>query len=545
MQTLGVFDTKSPLILLFKVSLFLLIVHLLVSCAQVSSPQGGPRDLKKPELVKSFPENQTTNFAGRTIRLEFDKPVQANDLKRQLLITPSVQNPYTFTSEKNFLELTFEKPLEENTTYFLNFREGVQDLTEKNKPEKLTLTFSTGAFLDSGMVTGNVMTLLTNQPEKNVDVLLYPSTDTVNIRKNRPYYVTKADDKGAFVLQNIKEGSYFIYALTDKNNNLTFEGDKENIAFKSAPIFINSQTEPVELRTERIDTKKPFVVSRVPYLNLFAIEYSEGLTDISLTEPTRPDFQVPFNVTDTGKNIRIYPTKQFQAGQVIVQAQDSAGNRTTDTLKVSFTGKRFQQPIKGFTIVGDKKEIGRSGTVDIEFEMPVVFMSKEPITLIEDTVQVQKLQYPENITLSPSGTRAAIRIKTKAEKTIDVLPDSTAVIGVTGEKLSFKPIRLQVTETPSEGSITGKINTSVLNYWVELVDERYKLVHSRKPGKTYTFQNLKPGIYYIRVKLDLDNDGEWKAGNPNLTDPADPIYFHPEKLEVRANWDLVDIDLTF
>lgn len=522
-----------------------MIAHLIVSCAQVSTPQGGPRDMKKPELVKSFPDNKTTNFQGQTIRMEFDKAVQPNDLKRQLLVTPSVQNPYTFTYEKNFIELKFENPLEENTTYFLNFRDGVQDLTEKNKTEKLTLTFSTGEFLDSGSVAGTVYTLLTNQPEKNVDVLLYPSTDTVNIRKNRPYYVTKTTDKGEFLFQNVKEGDYFIYALTDKNNNLILDGDKEKIAYKPAPIFITSQTEPLELRTERIDTKKPFVISRQPHLNLFAVEYSEGLTDISLAEQTRPDLKVPFNVTETGKNIRIYPTKDFQSGQVILQAQDSAGNKTTDTLKVSFTGKRFQQPIKGFTIVGDKGAIGRNTFLELEFEMPVVFMSQEPISLIEDSVTVRKLKFPEEITLGPSGTKAAVRINTKAEKTIDILPDSTTVIGVTGEKLSFKPIRLQITETPSEGSVKGKINTMEPNYWVELVDERYKLVQTANQGKTFSFSNLKPGTYFIRVKIAKDKDGEWTSGNPDLTSPADPIYFHPEKIAIRANWEIEDIELKF
>jgi hypothetical protein len=523
---------------LTRLLLFLAVLGTVASCAQVSTPQGGPKDLKKPELVKSFPENQSLNFQGRKIRLEFDEYVQANDFKKQLLITPSVQNPYTFLAEKNAIEITFENPLEENTTYFLNFREAVQDITEKNKPANLTLTFSTGQYIDSGRVAGSAVTLLTNQPEKNLDVLLYPSSDTVNIRKNRPYYVTKTNDKGEFAFQNVKEGEYLIYGLADKNNNLIWDGDKERIAYLPLPIAITSTTDRVDLHTERIDTRKPFVISRQPSLNLFAVEYNEGIKDLTLTELTRSDLKVPFNLAETGKTLRIYPTSTFKEGQVVVQAQDSAGNTAVDTLKVAFTGKRVPPTIKGFTVVGGRNETGRNSTIEVEFEAPVTFNSTEPFTLIEDTVTVRKLKSPEEVTLRPSGTRAEVKIRTQAESFVDILPDSNAVIGVTGEKLSFIPIRLQLNDKPSEGSMTGKISTTAQNYVVELLNEGYKVVQTAKPAKTFSFQNLKPGTYYLRVKIDANKNGVWDAGDPNLKIPADPVYFHPDKIDVRANWEI-------
>ena len=528
-----------------KAGFLLFSLFYLVSCAQVTTPQGGPKDLKKPELVRTWPENQTLNFQGRKIRLEFDEPVQANDFKRQLLVTPSVQNPYTFLASKNAIEITFENPLEQNTTYFLNFREAVQDITEKNKVQNLTLTFSTGDFLDSGRVAGTVMAMLTNQPEKNVDVLLYPSSDTVNIRKNKPYYVTKPTDKGEFAFQNVKEGEYLVYALNEKNNNLIYDQDKERIAYLPAPIKINSTTEPVELRTERIDTRKPFIVSRQPNLNLFTVEYNEGLKEVSLREKAQPELKVPYALAETGKTLRIYPTTAFKEGQVIVQGLDSAGNASVDTVKVAFSGKRAQTPIKGVAVVGGKSETGRSSTIEVDFEAPVTFTSAEPFTLIEDTTTVKKLRVPEEVTLRSSGTRAEIRIKTEAKKFVDILPDSNKVVGVTGEKLSFKPIRLQVNDRPSEGSIQGKIETAAKSYVVELVNDAYKVVQTAPPGKTFSFHNLKPGPYFLRVKIDADNNGIWNAPDPKLQVPADPIYFHPEKIDVRANWEIENLELKF
>lgn len=519
---------------------------LTTACARVTNPQGGPKDLDKPELVKSFPANQELNFKGQKIQLEFSELVQPNNLNKELLITPSVKNPYTVRTDKNIIELTFEEPLIENTTYFLNFREGIQDITEKNKAADLSIAFSTGPSLDSGAVAGNVFTLLTNQPEKNVDVLLYVADDTATIQKHRPYYVTKTREDGTFLFQNVKEDEYLIYALAEKNNNLIYDAEQERIAYLPSSIQISSDTALVQLRTQRIDTREPFIISQRPNLNLYAAEYNEGIAEVSLTEQTQPsNLLIPFNITENGKTLQIYPTTEFQEGQVIVQAQDSAGNAAIDTLEVSFTGKEVAPAIKGFALVGDKKEIRGKAVIEVQFEAPVKFLNNTPIALIEDTTTTVMLKHPEEISLKASGTRAEIIVNTKAQHFVDILPDSNAVVGLAGDKFSFKPIRLNINEEPDEGSISGTIATAHDNYWVELLNESYKIIRTAAPANNFNFANLNPGTYYIRVKIDQNNDGQWNEANPDLKTPVDPVYFYPTKIDVRADWEIGDNELQF
>lgn len=59
--------------------------------------------------------------------------------------------------------ITPEKPLVENTTYTINFRDAVQDLNEGNPVYNLRLAFSTGSEIDSLQIYGSVAELFKEQ----------------------------------------------------------------------------------------------------------------------------------------------------------------------------------------------------------------------------------------------------------------------------------------------------------------------------------------------------------------------------------------------
>ena len=114
---------------------------------------------------------------------------------------------YSITTKKNRVRLTFESPLLDNTTYTFNFLQGITDLTEKNPVVNLSLALSTGLFIDSLIITGNVRELYKQQPTKNVLVGLYPYSDSLNLgsysRKfDIPGYIDeKLDCKNSFESQ--------------------------------------------------------------------------------------------------------------------------------------------------------------------------------------------------------------------------------------------------------------------------------------------------------------------------------------------------------
>ena len=48
----------------------------IASCANRGTPSGGEKDTEPPVILKSVPENFTTNFKGNEIRIYFDEYIK-------------------------------------------------------------------------------------------------------------------------------------------------------------------------------------------------------------------------------------------------------------------------------------------------------------------------------------------------------------------------------------------------------------------------------------------------------------------------------------
>ena len=521
----------------------------LSSCASISSPTGGPKDLAAPVLVSSNPKSQQLNVTGKIISLTFDEQVQAKNLTRELLITPNTGNKYKVNTEKETISLEFDQPLQENTTYTLNFREGLTDITENNIAQGLKLAFSTGTFIDSSKVAGTVVDLLTQQPEKDAIVALYPTNDTLNIKEDLPYYQAQTDSSGNFLFENIKEGEYRTYALIDKNKNSKYDNEAEKIGFLSTPVLVTPTTESVIIQTIRIDTKKPILLRRENYTDRFVANYSEGIQTFSARPLQQPTDSLYSKAGIDGRAFQLFKTQAFNGGKAILSAVDSAGNLAVDTVQIEFTGKRAQL-VKGaqLKVTNKSRNDYRTGqTATIELETPVNITGSEPVSIMADSVLLQKLKYPEEVTLDPSKTEMRFQLPNiKANnRQISLVLDSTVIVPLEGEALKFNALPITLSETSGTGSIKGNIDTEETSFVIQLLDATFKPVAEIANKKKFTFPKLEPGQYRIRVLIDENKNGVWDKPDPELKQPLEQVYFYPQPFDVRANWDVEDIKLEF
>jgi hypothetical protein len=58
-------------------------------CANRQLPQGGPRDLTPPKLLKSSPANMTRNFKSKEIVLEFDEFFKLSNQYQEISMSPT------------------------------------------------------------------------------------------------------------------------------------------------------------------------------------------------------------------------------------------------------------------------------------------------------------------------------------------------------------------------------------------------------------------------------------------------------------------------
>jgi len=51
------------------------------------------------------------------------------------------------------------------------------------------------------------------------------------------------------------------------------------------------------------------------------------------------------------------------------------------------------------------------------------------------------------------------------------------------------------------------------------------------------FEYLKPDGYYVRMYIDHNGDGRWTTGSWAEKRQPEPVYYFPEKIQTKSNWD--------
>ena len=106
----------------FTKSIFISVLYvvpliILYACANQMSPTGGPKDETPPILTFSIPEDKSLNYKGTSIELNFDEPIQVFNLKSELIITPTYSGDYDFRPSKYGVQIDFEEPFNDSTTW--------------------------------------------------------------------------------------------------------------------------------------------------------------------------------------------------------------------------------------------------------------------------------------------------------------------------------------------------------------------------------------------------------------------------------------------
>ncbi len=212
---------------------------ILVACARIGTPTGGPKDVTPPKVVECKPANYSTLFSENRITIEFNEFIKSGSFKQELIISPPLKKkPEIFLKGKTMV-IDLEEELMQNTTYTFDFGEAIQDFTEGNILKDFQFVFSTGSYLDSLSLKGRVINAFDHEPleEKSLVMLynlLYDSVpyDTI------PKYIGRVDDRGYFSVNNIPADTFLLFALQDVNNNYLYDQPNEMIAFPDSLIIL-------------------------------------------------------------------------------------------------------------------------------------------------------------------------------------------------------------------------------------------------------------------------------------------------------------------
>jgi hypothetical protein len=226
----------------FLIILAIIKILVLSGCANIVPPSGGVRDTIPPVLLKVTPADSTRNFTGKTIVFTFDEFVDVQDIQQNLLISPLPKTNPVVDFKLRTVTVRLRDTLEANTTYSIDFGNTIRDFTEGNPIKDFTYTFSTGRYIDSLELHGNVILAETGKVDTTLIVMLHTNPTDSAVIKDKPRYIAKVDSKGNFEFRNLPPKRFYLYALKDESGTRRYFNDKQLFAFADKPIDLDSIT---------------------------------------------------------------------------------------------------------------------------------------------------------------------------------------------------------------------------------------------------------------------------------------------------------------
>jgi uncharacterized protein (DUF2141 family) len=538
----------SKLIELRKIQhLFLIFLVLSFSqCAKKGRPDGGPMDEDAPIFVTANPPYETINFDKKEINIYFNEYIKLKDLNKQLIISPPLnpENPPLISPQgtpSKFINIKILDTLKENSTYIFDFGNSVQDNNESNTLERFKYIFSTGNYIDSLSLSGNVKNAFISKSVEDIKLLLYrldsSYTDSA-VYNRKPDYVTSSLDSSNYQFTNLRKGNYLLVALDDVRSDYIFNPETDKIGFLNDTITLP--------RDSIINHTISIFKEELPYIFRRGKEIRKGQLIFGYKgKPKNLTVETLSAVPDNFKTI-IFPEKGkdtlnlwhslIEKDSLIFKISD---NIISDTVTVKLRKKELDS-LKVNEITG--------GILNLKDTL--FFLTNNPVVSIDTSrinfKQSDSINFPYEAFISKKENKIGFLFEKKYKKSykINLYPNAlTDIFNTTNDTISSL-FRTRGTEDYGEISVTIQ-NPKKIPVIIQLTDINDATIvqETCSENKNISFDLLIPQKYKIRIIYDSNQNGIWDTGSYLEKKQPEYVEYFPETQEVRANW-LLPIVLT-
>jgi len=566
----------------------LTISSLIYSCANVGYPTGGPKDEESPEVIKTEPQNFSTELEGGKMNIYFNEFVQLKDINDKFVVSPPLKKKPSVRLRGRSIYVEMGDSLKANTTYTLDFADGITDNNEGNPLGNFQYVFSTGKALDSLSIQGHAVDAFTNLPIEKVQIMAYSNHQDSVPLTTIPDYIAQTDTAGHFKLNNLKAGTYKLFALIDGNRDYKYNGPGEIIgfldtlltpkaesfqkmdsispdsmilktftAFSPADIHINLFEEENPLlyltkynRTRREKLDFEFSYKRSDDLKIDFIDLEEDKSSFLIERNSRQD-TLSYWITDSN----IYKRDTLMA--VLNYFKTDSTNQLvsySDTVKLNFKApkkakqtkkqekkSKIKKPVYEFK-ANIKSEQDLNKNIKFEFNEPLADLKLDSIHLFK-LVDTLEYSVPFNFVKDPLLLRSyQMNAKWEAETAYRLDIDSTAfknIYGLVSDRYSKK---FKTKELEHYGKILlsiGHVHKPVIVQVIEN-NKNESLIQSKKiyTDSLLTFNYLEPKTYLIKVIEDWNDNNQWDTGNYIKKLQPETIHYFRKEIKVRSNWEV-------
>lgn len=493
-----------------RCSLFIIVLFLFQSCAEIIPLTGGEVDRTAPKVLAQYPEQEGLFYQGNELIVQFDEFVKLQDPMNTITMNPAV-GPLTSELKNKTLRISWEEALQPSTTYILQLNGAIRDNTENND-SIYQFVFSTGQSIDSLSLTGKTTLAFTNKIPENTTVGLFaPSAPLTN---ELPIYATRTTKEGNFSFNYLKTGDFQLVAFQDLNKNQFIDknepfgfvsphvsaGDTTNFAFQLYNPIIKKPTKVQLLYPGLAQLTGTDIVSQQITINDLPISIFERFSSDSIL------VQLPSNNNES---------YQFIIGQ--------------DTLIKRFSTTEKRQLL---SIMETQKKDFIAGDT-LEYRVNDLLLNKK------DSAITMNNELGENVPFTFLFKKNTLQLipEKNAGKKLTVVFEKGAL---SGQLQQSDSIRFQYTNYQLSDLAELTINAGVLSgEWVIQLMAGERIISEQiKDSATSTiqFKNIIPGTYDVRCIKDENQNGRWDTGSfENKSQPEQVIRYTIEQ-KLRANW---------
>ncbi|HKK11813.1 MAG TPA: Ig-like domain-containing protein [Flavobacteriaceae bacterium] len=524
---------------LFQNLLLIFVIVTVAGCANRGTPSGGEKDTEPPKILKTVPENFSTNFNTDEIRIYFDEYIKIKNIQKQLIISPPMNTQPDITplgGAGKYIKIKLHDTLQPNTTYAFNFGESIVDNNEENPYPYYRYVFSTGDYIDSLSVSGQVVDAKERKTDKFVSVMLYEMDSTYTdstVYKKKPKYITNTlDSLTTFKIDNIKAGKYKLIALKEENSNYTFQQKTDKIGFYEG--VVNAPTDSLftlKLFKEEPDFKALRPKQGAGQRIIFGYEGDYKDVKIDLLADKPEDFET--RITKNPKTDTLYywyrPKLELDSAQFVVRNRtyiDTLDYRFRDLEKDSLEFKPLQ-----------------SGTIhfnqdfQVQANIPFTKIDEKQITILDqDSSNVSfstALDSLENIYTFKFDKKEADRYN------IQMLPNTFEdFFGNPNDTLNFS---LRTNKKSDYGNIRVRLINAKFPLILQLVDNTGKVMYEKYTTESsiVDFNDLSPKQYYLRAIFDANGNKKYDPGSFLMKRQPERVSYAQDIDPVRANFDFI------
>ncbi len=440
-------------------------------------PTGGPRDTLAPKLISVNPPNNSTHFDAKRVEFNFDEYLELKDLQQNLTVSPVPKQDPLVEAKLRTITVRIRDTLQPNTTYTIDFGNAIRDINEGNVFRKFSYIYTTGAYIDSLDLSGNILLAATGKADSTLLAMLYLNMDDSAVIKEKPRYIARCDSSGHFTFTHLKAGTYRIYALKDDGGQRKYLSKSQLFAFADEPVNVGGQNSPI---------------------TLYAYVDTAGTRNATTTKKTaRGGSDMQPKAVDKEKPKRLIITTNTGDSPL-----DILGNfemlfgislKTFDSAKVRFTDDKFNS-LSGY-----------------RFELD---STRKKLTLM------YKWGYGMNYHLIAAKDFAEDSLGNKLLK-VDTITFRTRTEADYGS-LRIRFVNLALDKNPVLQFMQG-----------DLVKKTQKL-----PTNLFLDKIFLPGDYELRILFDENNNGVWDPGEFFIRHKQpERVLNLKKKLTVKANWD--------